>query len=93
MDKLAKKYTTEGGKALEMAMRDVLDSLADSATYFAYQSAPDTLEILSIEPPRTEQFKPFTESAVTPISEARSRDIVDFLVRRELRMERIIASA
>ena len=93
MEKLVKKSPTQGGKALELAMRDVLASLADSATYFAYRSTPDTLEILSIEAPRRHSFKAQAERHVTPIAQARSRDIVDFLIRRELHLERIAATA
>lgn len=39
-----------GDKRLELIMRDALDGLEDLATYMNYQSMPETVEILSIEP-------------------------------------------
>lgn len=40
-----------GVSALEMTMRDVLDGLEDFASDFAFAAgAPDTFEILAIEP-------------------------------------------
>lgn len=75
-------------------MRDVLDGLYDSATYFAYRSTPDTLEILSIAPPRDDPFRQLdNKSKVTPLRRARSHDIVDYLNRREARLERIKSTA
>lgn len=70
-------------------MRDSMEGLADSATYFAYCSSPDTLEILSIEPPKTLNFnkKPATVVKVKPV-----QDISDYLIQRELHLERISAS-
>ena len=70
-------------KLLEITMRDVLDSLEDAASYAAYLSVPDTLEILSIEPPGR-PIHPQT----TPIQlrTDKTTDIVEYLVTRELRM-------
>jgi len=90
----AKKAPVKGDKSLEMVMRDVMAGLMDSASYFAYRSTPDTLEILSIEPPKGDPFLSAPIPAnVTPLRRARSNDIVDFLVRRETRLERIKSSA
>ncbi len=88
MAKFVKKIPVRGGKALEMAMRDVMDSMADSASYFAYRSTPDTLEILSIEPPGRDPFRR-EPAEITTIQRARSHDIVDYLYRREAQLERI----
>ena len=75
-------------------MRDVMAGLSDSASYFAYRSTPDTLEILSIEPPKGDPFlTERTNATVTPLRRARSNDIVDYLVRRETRLERIKSTA
>ena len=86
MAKFLNKVPIQGGKALEMVMRDSMGSLADSATYFAYRSNPDTLEILSIEPPKTLNFekKPANVVQVKPLP-----DIADYLIQRELHLERI----
>lgn len=75
-------------------MRDVMESLVDAASYFAYRSTPDTLEILSIEPPKGDPFmNGQAPASITPLHRGRSHDIVDFLVRRETRLERIKSSA
>lgn len=90
----AKKVPIKGDKSLEMVMRDVMAGLADAASYIAYRSTPDTLEILSIEPPKDVLFlrTPPTDN-VTPLRRTRSNDIVDFLVCRETRLERIKSTA
>ncbi|MBI1425536.1 MAG: hypothetical protein GC149_19035 [Gammaproteobacteria bacterium] len=94
MAKSARKAPTKGDKHLELIMRDVLTGLSDSACYFAYRSTPDTLEILSIEPPKGDPFlTERTSATVTPLRRARSKDIVDYLVRRETRLERIESTA
>lgn len=94
MAKNIKKAPIQGSRDLEMVMRDVLDGLNDSASYFAFRSTPDTLEILSIEPPRGDPFQqPPVAAKVTPLRRARSHDIVDYLTRRETRLERIKTSA
>lgn len=94
MAKSAKKAPVKGEKSLEMVMRDVMEGLTDAASYFAYRSTPDTLEILSIEPPKGDPFQSNRSTAkVTPLRRARSHDIVDFLVRRETRLERIKSTA
>lgn len=93
MAKLQRKIPVNGAKSLEMAMRDVMDSLADSACYFAYRSTPDTLQILSIEPARQLNFQgPTAEVISVKQYQARSRDIVDYLIRRETELERMTAN-
>jgi hypothetical protein len=90
----AKKAPKKGDKSLEMVMRDVMAGMTDAASYFAYRSTPDTLEILSIEPPKGDPFhKTQAPANVTPLRRSRSNDIVDFLVRRETRLERIKSTA
>ena len=93
MAKSQRKIPVSGGKSLEMAMRDVMDSLADSACYFAYRSTPDTLEILSIEPPKQINFdNPHAQVIPVQAYQSRSRNIVDFLIRRETELERMTAN-
>lgn len=66
-------------------MRDVLDGLEDAASYMNYQSAPDIVEILSVEPPGRPALR---KEKVIPINlhfdTNRSSNIVDYLVQREL---------
>lgn len=84
------KKKTTGSKLLELTMRDVLDGLEEAATYMNYQSMPDSVEILSIEP--AAQSIP-THSEVIQLSQRlgltntarRSTDIVDYLLQRESR--------
>jgi hypothetical protein len=70
-------------KLLEITMRDVLDGLEDAASYMGFQSVPDTLEILSIEPPGR-----LAQPLTVPIQfyADKTVDIVDYLITRELRM-------
>lgn len=70
-------------KLLEITMRDVLDSMEDAASYAAYQSVPDTLEILSIEPPGRPTHP---QSAPIQLKSEKVPDIVEYLVTRELKM-------
>lgn len=65
-------------------MRDVMDGLYDSACYFAFRSTPDTLEILSIEPPKGDPFAmPYKKAKVHRIPVNRTANVVDFLMARE----------
>jgi len=71
-------------------MRDVLDGLEDAATYMNYQSVPDSVEILSIEPadkptPSHSEVIQFTQRPYLNNIDQRSTDIVDYLLQRELR--------
>lgn len=83
------KISTRGIKRLEVAMRDVLDGLEDAATYMNYQSVPDIVEILSIEPPGRE-IQP--RNSVVPLinknsaDSSKSENIVDYLIKRELKI-------
>jgi hypothetical protein len=81
-----KRVPSQGSKVLEITMRDAMDGLADSATYFAYRSNPNVLEILSIEPAKTLCFdkKPAKIFHVKP-----SQDIAEYLIQRELELERV----
>jgi len=95
MAKLLNRAPVQGGKALEIVMRDSMEGLVDSAAYFAYRSNPDTLEILSIEPPKTLNFekKPASVTHVSPANQAKPiQDITDYLIQRELRLERITSA-
>lgn len=63
-----------------------MEGLEDSASYFAFRSTPDTLEVLSIEPPNGD---PVAERAplatVHAVPHRRSVDIVEYLIARENR--------
>ena len=85
MKKRYHKITVKGGKALEMTMQNVLEGLEDSASYFAFQSTPDTLEILSIERPKGDPITNRQPMATVHhvLSNHRSEDIVEFLIKRE----------
>ncbi|MDH5395302.1 MAG: hypothetical protein OEW97_03440 [Gammaproteobacteria bacterium] len=81
------KLSARGLKALEITMRDVLDGLEDAASYMNYNSFPDTVEILSIEPPgRPVKSKQATLRIIPHADEKRSTNVVDFLFQRELKM-------
>jgi hypothetical protein len=93
MAKTQRKIPVKGEKRLEMAMRDVMDGLADSACYFAFRSTPDTLEILSIEPPKPTTWEQHSAEIIQVKDfQSRSRDIVEFLIRRETALERLAAN-
>jgi hypothetical protein len=93
MAKIQRKIPVQGGQALEMTMRDVIEGLLDSACYFAYRSTPDTLEILSIEPPKPGNWEqPSAEIIQVKDFQQRSRDIVEYLMRRETDLERVAIS-
>lgn len=83
------KLSTRGIKRLEVTMRDVMDGLEDAASYINYQSVPETVEILSIEPPGRAIHQPkqdviqFNKVDFTDSSE--SSNIVEYLIQRELR--------
>lgn len=73
-------------------MIDVMDSLEDSASYFAYQSVPNTLEILSIEPQKHDPIKKrMNRAKVHHVPLRRSTDVVNYLIERELRDTKISA--
>lgn len=79
-----------GSKALEITMRDVLDSLEDVSNASQYQCASETVKILSIEMPETNNHsatKQITNiySISNPPILHRSKDVVSFLLEREQR--------
>lgn len=76
-------------KRLELTMRDVLGGLEDLATYMNYQSMPETIDILSIEPvnqpaPKKGQVIHLNQHVNIENNIERSSDIIDYLVQREL---------
>jgi len=89
MAKLINRAPVQGEKSLEIAVRESMEGLADSVAYFAYRSSPNTLEILSIEPAKTLNFekKPAKIIPVKP-----SQDVTEYLIQREMQLERISAS-
>jgi hypothetical protein len=89
MAKRINRAPVNGGKSLELIMRDTMEGLVDSATYFAYRSNPDVMEILSIEPAKTLNFekKPANVVQLQP-----NRDITDYLIQRELKLVRVSSS-
>lgn len=79
---------TNGTKLLELTMQDVLGGLEDAATYMNYQSVPDCIEVLSIEPaaqpnPTRSEVIQLNEHLVSSNKIQRSTDIVDYLLQRE----------
>jgi len=81
------KLSTRGIKRLEVTMRDVMDGLEDAASYLNYQSTPDIVEILSIEPPG----RPAPgEQKVIPMhlstGNEQNSTIVEYLIQRELKI-------
>ena len=74
--------SSPGTKALEITMRDVLGGLEEAATYLAYQSVPDTLEILSIAPPLDTSRQ---KAEVITMPAPRCQDVVEYLIQREQR--------
>ena len=80
------KLSTRGIKRLEVTMRDVMDGLEDAASYINYESSPDIVEILSIEPPgRPTAVKNKVIPIKRPLETESSNDIVDYLIQRELK--------
>jgi hypothetical protein len=73
-----------GSKALEMTMRDVMVGLVDTATRAAYAAESNSVEILSVELPRT-LARPIETRPdnVVAVGSARSHSIVDYLIQRE----------
>ncbi len=91
MKKKYHKIPIKGGKALEMIMQNVLEGIEDSASYFAFQSTPDTLEILSIERPKSDPVANQRPLATVHhvLCNQRSDDIVEFLMTREKQAEQL----
>lgn len=86
------KSTSYASRALELAMRDILDGLADLATWSAYRSVPGSFEILSIEPPNGRvQVGERCSTAVLRPPTQRSSDVVSYLMERESRTVRLSA--
>ena len=78
--------STRGITRLEVTMLDVMDGLEDAASYINYESSPDIVEILSIEPPgRHTAAKDKIIPIKLPFETGRSNDIVDYLIQRELK--------
>jgi len=86
MAKTIGKIPLKGSKALEMRMRDTMDGIFDSALYFAFRSSPETLQILSIEPPKPVNFN---QPPAEVVSVRAYQDITDYLIQRELHLERL----
>jgi len=86
---MAAKTNIHGLKHLEITMRDVLDGLEDAASYVNFQSVPDSLQILSIEPPGR-AIQPREDVINITLLDSientyRSSNIVDYLMQRELK--------
>jgi len=82
------KLSIRGIKRLEVTMRDVMDGMEDAACYMNYLSAPETVEILSIDPPGRaapplQEVIPFNKIDTTVSNQ--SSNIVEYLIQRELK--------
>ncbi|MCW8900966.1 MAG: hypothetical protein OQK75_00055 [Gammaproteobacteria bacterium] len=86
---MSARISTRGVKYLEITMRDVLDGLEDAASYMNYQSVPEVVEILSIEPPgraRHSQNEVISFQNAHPADAQEPANIVDYLIKRELKI-------
>ena len=84
------KIPVEGHKALEMRMREAMESIEDSYTYAAYQSTPDCLEILSIESPKADPYRlPIKKKLSPPINIHRRKNPFVTTIQRDTCLERI----
>ncbi len=90
-----------GSKALEMAMRDVLDCLEEAANYSQYQSEYNTVQILSIEELKTGHPETSTLDEPRQITNIysvsnpplhRSKDVVSFLFEREEKRNSLLSA-
>ena len=82
------KMSKRGIKRLEVTMRDVRDGLEEAASYMNYQSTPEVVEILSIEPPGRFVHTPqevIQFNNLASSKENENANIVDYLIQRELR--------
>ena len=78
------EITLRSHKALEMIMRDVLDSMHDAACVHAYNPHSDCVQILSISPPPNPDVTHSNEIAtIHPLPSRRSSNVLDFLMKRE----------
>lgn len=80
------KIPMAGSKSLELTMRDVMESLADSASQLAYAAAALNIEILSREAPCA-ATPHLPRATVVKVTAARSQNVVDYLIRRESKLE------
>ena len=85
------KLSTRGIKRLEVTMRDVMDGMEDAASYMNFLSVPETVEILSIEPPGrahhpTSEIINFNKMDVSESNQSTISNIVEYLIQRELKI-------
>ncbi len=77
------KPVVQGNKALEIAMRDVLDGMEEAALYVGFEGKPGVMEIISIESPSVPHHTP-PRATVTRLSTKSDRITVsDYLIQRE----------
>ncbi len=85
-----------GSKALEMSMRDVLDSLEEAVNYVQYQSKHNTVQILSIEQTKMDKGKKSRQiTNIYSVSNPplhRSKDVVSFLFEREEKANSLLSA-
>jgi len=96
-----KLIVKRGSKALEMSMRDVLDSLEEAANIAQYESEHSTVQILSIEEVRTQHVSTDTADESRKITNIysvtnppihRSKDVVSFLIEREEKASSLLSA-
>lgn len=77
------KPVVQGNKALEIAMRDVLDGMEEAALYVGFEGKPGVMEIISIESPSV-AYQSSPRATVTRLNSKSARVTVsDYLIRRE----------
>ncbi len=86
MAKVVGKIPLEGTKALEIAMQDTMDGMSDLALYFAYRSSPETVQILSIEPPKPVNF---SHSPAQIVRVKSSQHVTGYPIQRKLHLKRL----
>ena len=84
---LPKQHSVQGTKALEIAMRDVMDSMEDSLSSLGFQPLSDCMEILSIEAPISDlSITSGQRAEVHDLLSHSASDMVSYLISREERL-------
>ncbi|MBI3561878.1 MAG: hypothetical protein HY080_09205 [Gammaproteobacteria bacterium] len=77
-----------GGIALELTMRDVMESLTDTAAAVAFANTTLSVQILSLDTPISVALPGPRPDNVIQVRKNRSHDVVEYLLRRETRLLR-----
>lgn len=83
---MSEKSSESRIKHLEITMRDVMDSLEDTAIFAHYKLNAGIVEVLSIEPARYRPLPSIEKSKVIPINQAVSSTITENVIQRKIKM-------